>query len=94
MLHAWQHPRTGEVRLYIPGVPVDAWISADAPIGQLRGSDWVLWVRAGNKTTAEKSPTRLFVESRLKAWLYGRVGRTLYTLRFRDLAKLAEGEIN
>ena len=93
MLHARHHPKTGEVRLYVKGIPVDAWISTDAPEGSLRGSDWALWVRRGEAVSAAKSPTRLLVESRLKAWLLSRVGRPLYTLRFRDLARIAEGEI-
>ncbi len=75
------------------GIPTEAWISTDAPHGYLRGTDWALWVRAGKAVTDEKSPTRLAVESRLKAWLLSRVGRPLYTLRFGDLAKIARGEI-
>ena len=92
MLHAWHHPKTGELRLYIRGVPVEAWISTEAQ-GQLRGSDWALFVRSGRAVTAEKNPTRLVVESRLRAWLLSRYGRPLYTLRFRDLARIAAGEI-
>ncbi len=93
MLHAWRHPKTGELRLYIRGVSADAWISPDAPERSLRGEDWALFVRSGEMTTAEKSPTRLAVESRLKAWLLSRYGRPLLTLRFQDLAKIARGEI-
>ena len=65
MLRAWQHPKTGELRLYIRGVPADAWISTDAPERSLRGEDWALFVRSGSTATAEKCPTRLAVESRL-----------------------------
>ncbi len=93
MLHAWEHPKTGEIRLYIRGVPAEAWISTEAPRGYVRGTDWALYVRSGRIVTAEKSPTRLAVESRLKAWLLSRCGRPLYTLRFRELAKIARGEI-
>ncbi len=93
MLREWHHPKTGEVRLYIRGVPVAAWISTDVPEGSMRGTDWALYVQQGEKSTAEKSPTRLEVESRLKAWLFARLGRPLYTLRFRDLARIAHGEI-
>ncbi len=94
MLHAWQHPKTGEIRLYVKGIPIEAWIAPGLPQAAVRGTDWSLYVRSGRKSTAEKSPTRLAVESRLKAWLFTRVGRPLYTLRFRDLAKIAAGEIN
>ncbi len=93
MLHAWQHPKTGELRLYVRGLPTEAWISAEAPERWLRGEDWALFVRSGGTATAEKCPTRVAVESRLKAWLLSRYGRPLLTLRFRDLAKIARGEI-
>ncbi len=93
MLHAWQHPRTGEIRLYVRGMPMEAWISTDAPRGYLRGTDWALWVRKGARRTAEKCPARLKIESRLKAWLFARCGRPLYTLRFQDLTRIAQGEI-
>ncbi len=93
MLRAWRHPKTGEVRLYVRGVPAEAWISSEAAHGFLRGTDWALWVRAGRSATDEKCPTRLAIESRLKAWLFTRVGRPLYTLRFAELQKIARGEI-
>ena len=94
MLRAWHHPKTGEVRLYVRDVPVEAWITPGASHGSVRGTDWSLWVRSGERRTAEKSPTRLAVESRLRAWLLSRCGRPLYTLRFRELAKIARGEID
>ena len=93
MLHAWRHPKTGELCLYVRGAPAEAWISPDAPMGALRGADWALFVRSGGTPTAAKCPTRLLVESRLRAWLLSRYGRPLLTLRFRDLAKIATGEI-
>jgi hypothetical protein len=93
MLHAWRHPKTGELRLYVRGVPTEAWISTNAPHGSLRGADWALFVRSGSTATAEKCPTRLAVESCLRAWFLSRYGRPLLTLRFHDLAKIARGEI-
>ncbi len=92
MLHAWEHPKTGELRLYVRGVPAEAWITTDTLHG-LRGTDWALWVRSGRTATAAKCPTRLAVESRLRAWLLSRCGRPLYTLRFGELQKIARGEI-
>ena len=93
MLHALHYPKTGELRLYVKGIPIEAWITPGTPHGSVRGTDWSLYVRSGERSTAEKSPTRLLIESRLKAWLFQRCGRPLYTLRFRDLAKIADGEI-
>jgi hypothetical protein len=94
MLHAWRHPHTGELRLYIRGVSVDAWIAPRTPLpfspsSALHGRDWVLWVRQGNRMTLEKCPARLEVQSLLRAWLLQRYRRPLFLMSFDQLCDLA-----
>ena len=96
MLHAWRHPRTGKLRLYVHlalpsgGLsPVEAWISP-RPAGSRSGTDWALWVRRGAApATSEKCPLRLEIESRLRAWLLRRYRRRLFATSFRELCEVA-----
>ena len=82
---------TGERELRLHGVPVEARI---VPLGRTRAEgprDWQLWVaRApGCPATADKSPMRLAVESRLRAWFLGRFHRCLFTMSFEELCSVA-----
>src|SRR5687768_10657624 len=97
MLHAWQHPHSGELRLYIRirGVSSEAWISpAPAQTGTnlfaRRGPDWVLFVRSGDHLTLQMCPARLQVQSLLRAWLLQKYRRPLFIMSFADLQKLAK----
>jgi hypothetical protein len=90
MLHAWTHPHTGELRLYVQGTSAEAWISAEMPSGQARhGRDWVLWVRSGGRLTLENCQARLQVQSLLRAWLLQRYHRPLLLMSFDELHRLA-----
>src|SRR3982750_349058 len=42
-------------------------------------------------TLTQKSPTRLLIESQLRAWVLRRCGRCLPTLAFAELVRLTEG---
>ena len=86
MLHLWHNPRTHEPRLYIQGVPCEAWI-AEGPYG----TGWVLWVRHRPHSPAsqEKCPTQIEIASRLRAWLLHRYHRRLFTTSFRELYAIA-----
>jgi hypothetical protein len=95
MLHAWRHPHTGELRLYIQGVSVEAWISQEKPAGLQHpsvrhGEDWVLWVRHGKTLTLENCPARLQVQSVLRAWLLQTYHRPLFAMRFGELHRIAQ----
>lgn len=77
-------------RLYIRDVPVTAWIE---PRAGVRGeADWTLWIERHGRPSCAKSPTRLEVESRLRAWLLRRYHRPLGTLSFAKLRQIAELE--
>jgi hypothetical protein len=54
--------------------------------------DWRLWVeRPGRLASLSKSPTRLLVESQLRAWVLRQSKRCLATLTFAELVRLAQG---
>ena len=54
--------------------------------------DWRLWVQLhGRPASVQKSPTKLLVESQLRAWVLRRCGRCLPTLTFAELVRIAQG---
>ncbi len=60
------------------------------PLGEI--PDWRLWVELpGKPPSLSRSPTRLSIESRLRAWVLHRCGRPLSTLTFAELLCLAKG---
>ena len=84
---------TGEVRLLIKTDIAQAWISYYPPLFDPRERhDWRLWVKSKPHEPAlsRKSPTRLLIESRLRAWLLQRFRRRLRDLRFAELREIAE----
>ena len=84
---------TGEVRLRIQTGIAEAWISHHPPLlDPLDRHDWRLWVKRHEHepALARKSPTRLLIESRLRAWLLQRFRRRLSDLRFAELCRIAE----
>ena len=92
MLSVRHNRLTGGRELHLGDVPVEACI---VPIGRAHvreRCDWQLWVaRApGCPATLDKSPTRLAVESRLRAWLLRRCRRCLFTMSFEELCSAAE----
>ena len=82
---------TGEHELHLSNVPAEARI---VPLRRARAEgsrDWQLWVARspGCPATVDKSPMRLLVESRLRAWLLGRFHRCLFTMSFEELCSVA-----
>src|SRR4051794_8169282 len=55
--------------------------------------DWRLWVEYHGKPSLSKSPTRLLIESQLRAWVLRQSKRCLVTLTFDELKRLAQGLI-
>src|SRR3954447_17388325 len=53
--------------------------------------DWRLWVEYHGKPSLIKSPTRLLIESQLRAWVLRQSKRCLATLSFAELQRLAQG---
>ena len=53
--------------------------------------DWRLWVERDGKPSLSKSPTRLLIESQLRAWVLRQSKRCLATLSFDELKRLAQG---
>src|SRR3954454_634853 len=53
--------------------------------------DWRLWVERAGKPSLSKSPTRLLIESQLRAWVLRQSKRCLVTLSFDELLRLAHG---
>src|SRR4051812_47332565 len=53
--------------------------------------DWRLWVEYHGKPSLGKSPTRLLIESQLRAWVLRQSKRCLATLNFAELQRLAQG---
>src|SRR4051794_9852816 len=54
--------------------------------------DWRLWVEVlGKRPSLSKSPTRLLIESQLRAWVLRQGKRCLATLSFAELLRLAHG---
>src|SRR3712207_6100184 len=82
---------TGELRVYVEYRGVEAWI-AKRPLFRNPGRDWQLWVRRtpGFPARTGKSPMRVALESHLKAWLLAQYHRSLYTLTFAELCRIAE----
>ncbi len=50
-----------------------------------------MWVERQGKPSLAKSPTRLFIESQLRAWVLRQSKRCLATLTFDELKRLAQG---
>ena len=99
MLSLEHNSQTGEVRLLIKTDLAQAWISYYPPLLDPRDShDWRLWVRSRPHEPAlsRKTPTRLLIESRLRAWLLQRFRRRLRDLGFAELRRIAgrEGQRN
>ena len=83
----------GEKRIVIHTGIAPAWISYYPPQFDPRDRhDWRLWVKRKpyEPALARKSPTRLAIESRLRAWLLQRFRRRLSDLRFAELCQIAE----
>src|SRR4051812_48112811 len=53
--------------------------------------DWRLWVEYHGKPSLAKSPTKLLIESQLRAWVLRQCGRCLAMLSFDELVLLAQG---
>ena len=53
--------------------------------------DWRLSVEYHGKPSLAKSPTRLLIESQLRAWVLRQSKRCLATLTFDELMRLAQG---
>src|SRR4051812_17471143 len=53
--------------------------------------DWRLRVEYHDKPSLAKSPTRLLIESQLRAWVLRQSKRCLATLTFDELKRLAQG---
>ena len=93
MLSLEHNSFTGETRLLIQTDLAQAWISYHPPLLDVRDfHDWRLWVRRKPDEPARscKSQTRLFVESRLRAWLLQRFRKRLRDLRFAELCQIAK----
>lgn len=84
----------GEIRLHVLAPSGEAWIAQVPRRFPEERRDWRLWVRAkpGLPPRTGKSPLRLEIESRLRAWLLRRYRRPLFTLTFEELCALAERE--
>ena len=92
MLSVRHNRLTGGCELHLHDVPVEARI---VPLGRAhaRGAcDWQLWVAKvpGSPATLDKSPTRLAIESRLRAWLVRHYHRCLFTMSFGQLCSVAQ----
>src|SRR4051794_22514257 len=97
MIRLHRHPQTGQVYLTIRNDFAKAWIEHYPRLGDElehlgEVPDWRLWVALpGRPANRQKSPTRLLVESRLRAWVLRRCGRCLPTLSFAELVRIAQG---
>jgi hypothetical protein len=93
MLSLEHNSLTGETRLAIQNAIAPAWISYYPPPHDARDRhDWRMYVKRkpDEPALAFKSPTRLLIESRLRAWLLQRFRRRLRDLRFAELCRIAE----
>ena len=88
---------TGQVRLIIRNPFAKAWIMHYPRLTEdfrhvEEPHDWRLYVRRASQRlpSAGKSPTRLLIESRLRAWLLQRFRRRLSDLRFAELCAIAQ----
>ena len=98
MLFIDHDTETGLARLVIRNDFARAWIEHYPRLGdhlERLGEipDWRLWVQLpGKPASLLKSPTRLLIESRLRAWVLRRCGRCLPTLEFAELVRLTQGQ--
>ena len=98
MLNLHRHPQTGHEYLTIRNDFAKAWIEHYPRLGdQLEHldeiPDWRLWVAPpGRPASRQKSPTRLLIESQLRAWVLRRFRRRLSDLHFEQLRQIAERE--
>src|SRR4051812_42823727 len=96
MLILRHHPKTGQKYLAIRNDFAKAWIEHYPRLGdhlEHLGEipDWRLWVAPpGRPANRLKSPTRLLIESQLRAWVLRRCGRCLPTLSFAELCSIAQ----
>jgi hypothetical protein len=93
MLALEHNPLISEVRLVVRTGIAEAWIGYHPPLLDPRDRhDWRLWVRSRPHEPAlsRKTPTRLLIESRLRAWLLQRFRRRLGDLSFAELREIAE----
>src|SRR5919202_298253 len=93
MISLENNPSVGEKRLIIHTGIAPAWISYYPPQFDPRDRhDWRLWVKRhpNEPALARKSPTRLAIESRLRAWLLQRFHKRLSDLRFAELCAIAQ----
>ena len=88
---------TGQVRLVIRNPFAEAWIVHYPRLTEdfrriEEPHDWRLYVQRAPELppSAGKSPTRLLIESRLRAWLLQRFRRRLSDLRFEQLLQIAQ----
>jgi hypothetical protein len=96
MLSLTRDNQTGQPRLIIRNPFVAAWIDCYRRLDDdfqphETMHDWRLWVQRAPHLLpqAGKSPTRLLIESRLRAWLLQRFHRKLRDLRFEELCAIA-----
>ena len=95
MLSLEHNSFTGETRLVIQTGLAPAWISYYPPIFDPRDRhDWRLYVKRkpDEPALARKSPTRVLIESRLRAWLLQRFHRRLRDLSFEEPCAIAQGK--
>jgi len=96
MLIVRHHPQTGQLYLTIRNDFARAWVEHYPRLGdslERLGEipDWRLWVAPpGRPASRQKSPTRLLIESQLRAWVLRRCGRCLPTLAFAELVRIAQ----
>src|SRR3954466_9418334 len=89
-------PEIGQVRLAIRNDFAKAWIEYYPRLGdQLEHlgeiPDGRLWVKLPDRPASrQKSPTRLLIESQLRAWVLRRFQRRLRDLRFEQLRQIAQ----
>ena len=94
MLYSRFHGFENECRLHIRFEGAEAWIAQIPRSHPDQKINWVIWVRKSPSLPARtgKSPLRLEIESRLRAWLLRRYRRCLFTLDFANLRRIAERE--
>ncbi len=95
MLSLYHDPATSERRLLIRNPFAAAWINHYPPLFDPRDHhDWRIWVKRkpDEPALSRKSPTRLLIESRLRAWLLQRFRRRLRDLSFEQLCRIAEAK--
>jgi hypothetical protein len=79
-----------QVKSPLPGLV--CWI-AFRPVYNPELRDWVLFIKRGNEPARSgKCPTQLEIESHLRSWLLRHHKRRLFSTRFADLRRIAEGK--